>query len=263
MAPSPEVLTFSTQLFHNFTAIFYLPILSWFNISQPNSLMCFSTLLCCYDNFLFNLIISQLLVISSTLNPKPNLKDSKVQHMFWYQRFITKTFKTPYLLIIKSLECCNMSIHLSTLGLALWHYLQSFENVIRGSLKSFFQVNPQVNITLYLTEATTLRHSKEIIGLKPSWCAFLFDCMDFKINFISFIGDKQNEKEPWDMLYGSCWWDKNNHLILMGAQENKKCERWCKLLCKQCLKQSVMGINCGRFGGLSLVDGVGFKTRLR
>ena len=43
-----------------------------------------------------------------------------------------------------------------------------FENVVPGSLKSFFQLNQQVNISLYPTEVTALHHSRELIGLKPS-----------------------------------------------------------------------------------------------
>ena len=42
------------------------------------------------------------------------------------------------------------------------------ENVVLGSLKSFFQSDQQVNISLYLKEASTLRHSKKLIDLKSS-----------------------------------------------------------------------------------------------
>ena len=67
-------------------------------------------------------------------------------------------------------------------------FLSLFENVAEGSLKSSFQLDHQVDISLYLTEATTLLHSKELVGLKPSRFTFslisLFDFMDFKINFI-------------------------------------------------------------------------------
>ena len=35
-----------------------------------------------------------------------------------------------------------------------------FENVVPGNLKSFFKLDQQVDISLYLTEATTLCHSK-------------------------------------------------------------------------------------------------------
>ena len=40
-----------------------------------------------------------------------------------------------------------------------------FKNVILGSLKSFFNLDHQVDINLYLTEATSLRHSKELVGV--------------------------------------------------------------------------------------------------
>ena len=43
-----------------------------------------------------------------------------------------------------------------------------FEDVILGSLKTFFQLDQQVDISLYLMEATTLRHSRELASLKPS-----------------------------------------------------------------------------------------------
>ena len=43
-----------------------------------------------------------------------------------------------------------------------------FENVVVGSLKSFFQSNQQVNNSLYLMEATTPCHSRELTGLKRS-----------------------------------------------------------------------------------------------
>ena len=42
-----------------------------------------------------------------------------------------------------------------------------FKNVVLGSLKSFFH-DHQVDISLYLTEATALRHSRELASLKPS-----------------------------------------------------------------------------------------------
>ena len=65
-----------------------------------------------------------------------------------------------------------------------------FENVLLGSLKSFVQINQQVNVSLYVTEATALCHYRELIGLKPSSCTFipinLFGFPDYKINFISF-----------------------------------------------------------------------------
>ena len=67
-----------------------------------------------------------------------------------------------------------------------------FQNVVLGSLESFFKLDQQDDISLYLTEATALRHSRELVGFEPSWCAFnpisLFGFPDFKnqIYFISF-----------------------------------------------------------------------------
>ena len=43
----------------------------------------------------------------------------------------------------------------------------SLENVDLRSLKSFFQLDHQVDTNLYLTEATTLWHSRGLAGLKP------------------------------------------------------------------------------------------------
>ena len=44
-----------------------------------------------------------------------------------------------------------------------------FENVVLEGLKSFFQLDHQVDISLYLTEAATaLCHSRELVGLKPT-----------------------------------------------------------------------------------------------
>ena len=74
-------------------------------------------------------------------------------------------------------------------------FSSQFENVVPKDLK-FFQVDQQVNISLYLTEATTLHHSKELTSLKPSWSTFspisLFGFPDFKINFNSFQSTGQS-----------------------------------------------------------------------
>ena len=43
-----------------------------------------------------------------------------------------------------------------------------FENVLLGSIESFFQLDHLVDITLYLTEPTALCHSRELLGFKPS-----------------------------------------------------------------------------------------------
>jgi len=45
-----------------------------------------------------------------------------------------------------------------------------FENVVLGSLESFFQLDQKVDISLYLTEATALRHSRKLAGFKPTRC---------------------------------------------------------------------------------------------
>ena len=42
-----------------------------------------------------------------------------------------------------------------------------FENVVVGTLKSFIQLDHQVDVSLYLTETTTLCPCRELIGLKP------------------------------------------------------------------------------------------------
>ena len=42
------------------------------------------------------------------------------------------------------------------------------ETVVPESLKSSCQLDHQVNISLYLMEATTLRHSRKLVGSKPS-----------------------------------------------------------------------------------------------
>ena len=41
-----------------------------------------------------------------------------------------------------------------------------FENIDLGSLESFFQLDQQVSISLYLLKAILLRHSRELTGLK-------------------------------------------------------------------------------------------------
>ena len=59
-----------------------------------------------------------------------------------------------------------------------------FENVVLRSLKSFFQLKDQVDIRLYLTDsqATTLRHSNELVGLKCT-------VSPISIRFISFLNN--------------------------------------------------------------------------
>ena len=41
------------------------------------------------------------------------------------------------------------------------------ENVILGSLKSFFQLHHRVEISIYLKEATALYYCRELASLKP------------------------------------------------------------------------------------------------
>ena len=61
-----------------------------------------------------------------------------------------------------------------------------FENVVPRSLKSIFQLDQQVNISFYLTEATALRHSRDyLIWNHPNVLSVPLAFPDFKINFIS------------------------------------------------------------------------------
>ena len=43
-----------------------------------------------------------------------------------------------------------------------------FEKVVRGRLSSFFHLDHQIDISLYLTMAIALCHSRELVGLRPS-----------------------------------------------------------------------------------------------
>ena len=45
-----------------------------------------------------------------------------------------------------------------------------FEKAILGRLKSFFQLDHQVDTSFYLAEATALRHSRVVAGSTPTWC---------------------------------------------------------------------------------------------
>jgi hypothetical protein len=47
-----------------------------------------------------------------------------------------------------------------------------FKNAVLGSLKSFFQLDHQVDISFYFTKVTALYYSRELVGLKPSCCTF-------------------------------------------------------------------------------------------
>ena len=56
------------------------------------------------------------------------------------------------------------------------------------SLKSFFLLDQQVDISLYLTKTTALCHSRELVGLHHPDVSLAhrpFDSPDSKINFIS------------------------------------------------------------------------------
>jgi hypothetical protein len=44
----------------------------------------------------------------------------------------------------------------------------AIENVILGSLESFVPLNHQVDISVYLTEATALHHSRKLVDSKQS-----------------------------------------------------------------------------------------------
>ena len=70
-------------------------------------------------------------------------------------------------------------------------------------------------------EAIALRHSKELIGLKPSWCIFspvsIYNFLDFKINFIM---SQEVGVEPWsykEYILGGEDWDI--HMNLKGYNE--------------------------------------------
>ena len=58
------------------------------------------------------------------------------------------------------------------------------------SLKYFFQLDQDVDISLFLTKTIAFCNSRELVGLKPSWCSFnpisFFDFLNFKIKPISF-----------------------------------------------------------------------------
>jgi hypothetical protein len=51
--------------------------------------------------------------------------------------------------------------------LATYNFVSLFENVVLGSLKSFFHLDHQVHISIYITEAIALYHSKQLVGFKP------------------------------------------------------------------------------------------------
>ena len=69
------------------------------------------------------------------------------------------------------------------------HFSSLFENVVLGSLKSFFQLDQQVDISLYLMKATAFCTSR-IIDLKPTRCTFnpisLLASSTLKSRYITF-----------------------------------------------------------------------------
>ena len=84
-----------------------------------------------------------------------------------------------------------------------------FQKIILGSLKSFFQLDHQVEISLYLTEATALRHSWKLGGLTPSWCTF---------SPISLLGplytmDHEVGSLKIPLFHGPTWWSNIRSLI--------------------------------------------------
>ena len=86
----------------------------------------------------------------------------------------------------------------------------TFDNVVLRSLKSFFQLDQQVNISMYPTETSALRQSKELAGWKPSWCTFkptsLFIFPDFRINFISLHATAWNDMmAKLSPIHRLCW----------------------------------------------------------
>jgi hypothetical protein len=84
-----------------------------------------------------------------------------------------------------------------------------FQNVALGSLKSFFQLDHQMDFSLYLKEDTTLCHFKQLDGLKRSLRTFipisLFDNLGFK----SILWRKQVKSITLDRLKQK--WLKNAH----------------------------------------------------
>ena len=114
-------------------------------------------------------------------------------HWNWMMDFSIPIFRDTILCHFFSYNAFENEVHFM-LKCPLYNPIRDkfpslFENVVPRNLKSFFQSDQQINISLYLTEATALRHSKELNGLKPSWCTFnpvsLFGFPNFKINFVS------------------------------------------------------------------------------
>ena len=90
----------------------------------------------------------------------PIFRDTKVCHLFSYN-----AFEIRHILV---LECSLCSL----MPLLEISFPSLFEKVVLWSLESFLQCDHQVDISLYLMEAITLRHSRELVGLKSSSCTF-------------------------------------------------------------------------------------------
>ena len=71
-------------------------------------------------------------------------------------------------ILTEDTKICNTSCHRH-----FYCLIHSVKNEVLERLKSFFQLNHQVDSSLYLIEAITLRHSRELASLKPPW--FLLD----------------------------------------------------------------------------------------
>ena len=86
--------------------------------------------------------------------------------------------------------CWNIP-YVIPLEISFHHYLK---NVVLGSLKYVFQLDQQVDITLYLTKAIALHHSRESAGLEPPWYIVspigLLGFKDFKINLFSLESER-------------------------------------------------------------------------
>jgi hypothetical protein len=62
------------------------------------------------------------------------------------------------------ISCWNVP-YISLLEISSHYY---FENVVLGGPNSFFQLDCQVDISVYMLKATKLYHSRKLVGLKPS-----------------------------------------------------------------------------------------------
>ena len=106
------------------------------------------------------------------------MTDKCIYHWKWHSYFIWCNWK-------RGTFCVGMFLY----NLIRNKFSSLCKSVVLGSFRSFFQLNHQVDISLYLTEATALRHSREVVGLEPSWCTFnfisFFDALNFKINILS------------------------------------------------------------------------------